>query len=89
MLSKKIICTVIALASYLLFTGFIEDCYQQLTLDVNASVKEFARDKNYCDTEVPSSGLCINEAGVSFNFNVNKNIQKFEDCCCDNNWPCC
>ncbi len=89
MLSKKIICTVLALASYLLFTGFVSDCYQQLTLGVIASSEEYDRDMALCANNYPTTGLCPQEANSSFNYNIDQNIANFDKCCCENNWPCC
>ena len=89
MLFKKIFCTAIVLASYLLFTGFVPDCYQQLTLDFNSSVDEYNQDRAYCAENHPTTGLCPQEANASFNYNVDQNIAAFEQCCCENNWPCC
>jgi hypothetical protein len=89
MSSKKIICTVIALASYLLFTGFAPDCDAQLTLDVNSSLDEYSQDLAYCAENATTSGLCYGEADASFNYSINQDLKAHHKCCCKNNLPCC
>ena len=89
MLVKKIICTALVIAGYLLFTGFTQACDQQLTLDVISSQEEYERDTDYCATNFPSSGLCRQETNVSFNFNIDKNLADHQQCCCESHAFCC
>ncbi|RLD20965.1 MAG: hypothetical protein DRI69_05130 [Bacteroidetes bacterium] len=90
MISKKITCTIIAIASYLLFSSFTIDCNGQLNLDVNSSLDEFGRDKAYCIANYEwTEPMCLAEANASFNSQIDNNLNSFSNCCCISNIPAC
>lgn len=81
MLTKKIICTAIVLAGYLLFTAFNINCTAQLTLDIDQSLADYARDKEWCDSNATIDiSMCLQEANASFDFSVDQNIADYDAC---------
>lgn len=78
---KIFLAILLMLISGIITSVFALDCWQQLTIDINAALNELAADQSHCDQIADFfAGLCYQEADLNFNLLVDEALDKFEHC---------
>jgi len=81
-MKRKFFLSVLFMLISGLFTMiFAIDCWQQLTLAVDAASLELAADQSHCDNIADFySDWCYKEADLNFNSLIDQALANFDDC---------